>query len=133
MAPRPPEKKSVRPAFLVTASLGVLTLGLVAVIGWMLYRGQKFTSGERLPATGENDCFAEVASIPEGAKVSINGLAIGLTPTSIEASCDQPVDIDIEREGFEPVSHTIRVKSKSSKMNVTLIPKPLAVPKGGDK
>jgi hypothetical protein len=80
---------------------------------------------ERDPAAllDETDCLARVESVPAGARVSVNGLAIGLTPTEIEAACDETVDLEVDREGYERISQPIRVKTKTAKLVLTLIPR----------
>lgn len=84
-------------------------------------------------ALGENDCLARVESFPSGAKVSVNGLLLGRTPTSIEAPCNQSVELELAQEGFDTVTHTIKVQEKAARLVLTLMPKeaPLGMPGGG--
>ena len=55
-----------------------------------------------------NSQIVQVSSVPDGAQIRINGVAIGTSPMSVKLDTSQEYDVELELEGYLPYSVKIK-------------------------
>ncbi len=77
-------------------------------------------------------CQAIVESRPVGARLLMNGIFIGETPTKVQVDCEKNILLTLERVGFVTLNRKVQIVTRDSRMSLTLLPLEPSVTKGVD-
>jgi len=69
-----------------------------------------------------HQCRAMIDSSPRGAEIFIDGVSIGVTPSSIDVDCAKVIEITLERSGYTPIKKRLKIVDKQSRLMLALIP-----------